>query len=172
MWKPKKWFCSTKVVEGLLAYIKIYFPPNVVEQNATKDKFSLPTWKLLFQILWSKRGILDHMFQPIIRWEKYGKHASRLQHLEKCILSQDCSVSICERNWSTFYMVQTKKRKRPLMQQMKRIVFAQVNIKVIEDLTSRVSLQELNLDTTSWNSQICWFVIRRKNLVFYSVLKD
>jgi hypothetical protein len=35
------------------------------------------------------------------------------------------------------------------MQQMKRIVFVQVNIKVIEDLTSRVSLQELNLDTTS-----------------------
>jgi hypothetical protein len=71
------------------------------------------------------------------------------QHLEKCILLQDCSVSICERNWSTFYMVQTKKRKRSLMQQMKRIVFVQVNIKVIEDLTSRVSLQELNLDTTS-----------------------
>jgi hypothetical protein len=46
-------------------------------------------------------------------------------------------------------MVQTKKRKRPLMQQMKRIVFVQVNIKVIEDLTSRVSLQELNFDTTS-----------------------
>lgn len=36
------------------------------------------------------------------------------------------------------------------MQQMKRIVFVQVNIKVIEeDLTSKVSLQELNLDTTS-----------------------
>jgi hypothetical protein len=33
------------------------------------------------------------------------------------------------------------------MQQMKRIVFVQVNL--IEDLTSRVSLQELNLDTTS-----------------------
>jgi hypothetical protein len=46
-------------------------------------------------------------------------------------------------------MVQTKERKRYLMQQMKRIVFVQVNFKVIEDLTSRVSLQELNLDTTS-----------------------
>jgi hypothetical protein len=46
-------------------------------------------------------------------------------------------------------MVQTKKRKRSLMQQMKRIVFVQVNLKVIEDLTSRVSLQELNLDTIS-----------------------
>jgi hypothetical protein len=45
-------------------------------------------------------------------------------------------------------MVQTKKGKRSLMQQMKRIAFVQVNIKVIEDLTSRVSLQELNLDTT------------------------
>jgi hypothetical protein len=71
------------------------------------------------------------------------------QHLEKCILPKDCSVSSCEQNWSTFYMVQTKKRKRSLMQQMKRIVFVQVNLKVIEDLTSRVSLQELNLHTTS-----------------------
>jgi hypothetical protein len=36
-----------------------------VEQNATKDKFSLPTSKLLFQIFWSKRGISDHMFQQL-----------------------------------------------------------------------------------------------------------
>jgi hypothetical protein len=93
------------------------------------------------------------------------------QHLEKCILPKDCSVSSCEQNWSTFYMVQTKKRKRSLMQQMKRIVFVQVNLKVIEDLTSRVSLQELNLHTTSWNYQTCWFVMRRKNLIFYSVTK-
>lgn len=57
------------------------------------------------------------------------------------------------------------------MQQMKRIVFVQVNLKVIEDLTFRVSLQELNLDTTSWNYQTCWFVMRRKNLIFYSVTK-
>lgn len=57
------------------------------------------------------------------------------------------------------------------MQQMKRIVFVQVNLKVIEDLTSRVSLQELNLDTTSWNYQTCWIVMRRKNLIFYSVIK-
>jgi hypothetical protein len=81
--KTKEWFYSTKVVEGLLAYIKISFPPNVVEQNAIKDKFSLPTSNLLFQILWSKRGISDHMFQPIRWWEKYGKHASRLSTLRK-----------------------------------------------------------------------------------------
>ncbi len=63
--KTKEWFYLTKVVEGLLAYIKISFPPKVVEQNATKDKFSLPTSKLLFQIFWSKRGISDHMFQQL-----------------------------------------------------------------------------------------------------------
>jgi hypothetical protein len=131
--KTKEWFYSSKVVEGLFTYIKISFLPNVVEQNAIKDKFSLPTSNLLFQILWSKRGISDHMFQPIRWWEKYGKHASRLQHLEKYILSQDWSVSICERNWSTLYMVQTKKRKRSLMQQMKRIVFVRVNLNAIED---------------------------------------
>jgi hypothetical protein len=115
-----------------------------------------------------KRHLGSHV-STIIWWEKYGTHASRLQHLEKCILSQGFSASICEQNWSTIYIVQTKKRKRSLMQQMKRIVFVQVNL--IEDLTSRVSLQELNLDTTSWNFQTCWFVMRRKNLIFYSMLK-
>ncbi|XLU53453.1 hypothetical protein S245_048101, partial [Arachis hypogaea] len=48
-------------------------------------------------------------------WESYGTGAPNLQKLAIHVLSQICSSSGCERNWSIFEHIHTKKRNRNLM---------------------------------------------------------
>lgn len=45
-------------------------------------------------------------------WETYGTDAPNLQKLAIRILSQTCSASGCERNWSVFEHIRSKKRNR------------------------------------------------------------
>lgn len=44
-------------------------------------------------------------------WETYGTEAPNLQKLAIQILSQTCSASGCERNWSVFEHIHSKKKK-------------------------------------------------------------
>ncbi|XP_072069452.1 uncharacterized protein [Arachis hypogaea] len=48
-------------------------------------------------------------------WKSYGTGAPNLQKLAVRVLSQTCSSSGCERNWSIFEHIHTKKRNRNLM---------------------------------------------------------
>ena len=51
----------------------------------------------------------EPMLAPVSLWEKFGRHIPKLQSLALKVLSQDCSSSVCEWNWSCFNLVQTKK---------------------------------------------------------------
>jgi hypothetical protein len=50
------------------------------------------------------------MLQLVSWWEKFGRHVLRLQIVVLGVLSHDCSASICEKNWSLWDQVETKKR--------------------------------------------------------------
>ncbi|KAK9938749.1 hypothetical protein M0R45_015470 [Rubus argutus] len=52
------------------------------------------------------------MRSPVFWWEKYGTHTLELMKFATRILSLTCSASGCERNWSTFEMIHTKRRNR------------------------------------------------------------
>jgi len=45
-------------------------------------------------------------------WENYGSTVPILQKMAIRVLSQTCSSSGCERNWSVFEKIHTKKRNR------------------------------------------------------------
>ena len=110
LWRTEGGNISHELQEGWISYIeKLCDGP--VQRNEIEDKL------LLFLC---KRGpfsrpkslLRDAMLKPVSWWAKYGRQVPHLQRIAICVLSQDCSSATSERNWSTFGLVQTKKKNR------------------------------------------------------------
>ncbi|XP_073114865.1 uncharacterized protein [Elaeis guineensis] len=63
-------------------------------------------------------------------WVTYGSCAPNLQKLAIRILSQTCSASGCERNWSIFEHIHSKKRNRLEHQRLNDLVFVHYNLRL------------------------------------------
>ncbi|XP_057864954.1 uncharacterized protein LOC131072720 [Cryptomeria japonica] len=61
-------------------------------------------------------------------WEDYGATTPNLQKLAIRILSQPCSASSCECNWSVFEAIHTKKRNRLTQKRLNDLVYVQYNL--------------------------------------------
>jgi hypothetical protein len=69
-----------------------------------------------------------HLFFALDEWWlTYGCSAPNLQKLAIRVLSQTCSASGCERNWSLFEHIHSKKRNRLEHQVMNDIAYVQCN---------------------------------------------
>ncbi|KAL9671968.1 hypothetical protein QQ045_009542 [Rhodiola kirilowii] len=75
-------------------------------------------------------------------WESYGCDAPNLQKLAIRILSQTCSSSGCERNWSVFEHIHSKKRNRLEHQKLNDLVYVRYNLR----LQQRKQLRHQNYD--------------------------
>jgi hypothetical protein len=63
-------------------------------------------------------------------WASYGTEAPDLKRLAIRILSQTCSASGCERNWSVFEHIHSKKRNRLEHQKLNDLVFVRYNLRL------------------------------------------
>ncbi|XP_027338045.1 uncharacterized protein LOC113851979 [Abrus precatorius] len=68
--------------------------------------------------------------QPTLWWESYGGDGKELQKVAMRILSLTCSATGCERNWSTFDQVHTKRRNRLEQQRLNALVFVKYNLQL------------------------------------------
>ncbi|XP_058208236.1 uncharacterized protein LOC131321250 [Rhododendron vialii] len=66
--------------------------------------------------------------QPGLWWESYGGCCKELQELATRVLSLTCSATGCERNWSTFQHIHSKKRNRLEAQRLNALVFVKYNL--------------------------------------------
>jgi len=108
LWKKEDGFVTPKLHEGWVSYtVAIFF--TMVDQNAIEDEL-LQFFRKERQF--ARKAVLfrDPMLQLVSWWEKFGRHVLRLQIVVLGVLSHDCSVSICEKNWSIWDKVETKKR--------------------------------------------------------------
>ncbi|XP_058729233.1 uncharacterized protein LOC131601436 [Vicia villosa] len=71
----------------------------------------------------------DEVF-PDQWWDTYGTEAPNLQKLAIWILSQTCSASGCERNWSVFEHIHSKKRNRLEHQKLNDLVYVCYNLRL------------------------------------------
>lgn len=67
---------------------------------------------------------------PIRWWDAYGGLAFEIQSFAKRIVSLCCSASGCERNWSMFEFIHTKKRNRLEHERLNKLVYIQYNRKM------------------------------------------
>ncbi|XP_039789048.1 uncharacterized protein LOC120655354 [Panicum virgatum] len=67
---------------------------------------------------------------PFDWWRSYGGRAIELQRFARRVVSLCASSSGCERNWSTFEFIHTKKRNRLLHKRLNSIAFVSYNRKM------------------------------------------
>ena len=135
---------SIEVYKGWVDYLNIACTDHVL-QNELEDSllrflrkegcFSTPATLLP-----------EPMLKPISWWEKYGREEPHLEHLAVHVLSQDCSSSASERNWSAWGLVQTKRRNWLSFSQMKKLVYVQTNLRILEN-SGGFQVQEVNPDS-------------------------
>jgi len=70
------------------------------------------------------------MFFAAQWWEAFGSHCPELQKFAIRILSQTCSATRCERNWSVFERIHTKKRNRLDQKWLNDLVYVQYNLRL------------------------------------------
>ncbi|XP_073023708.1 uncharacterized protein [Primulina eburnea] len=75
---------------------------------------------------------------PAEWWNDYGDDAPHLRKIAIKILSQTCSSSGCERNWSTWSLVHTKLRNRLAVEKLHKLVYVHYNMRLrVRNLTCR-----------------------------------
>jgi hypothetical protein len=96
------------------------------------------------------------MFFAANWWESFGSHCPQLQKFAIRVLSQTCSASGCERNWSVFERIHTKKRNRLEQKRLNDLVFVQYNLRLRRNqlLNKRPDTDPIVLDdvdpTSDW----------------------
>ncbi|XP_042480873.1 uncharacterized protein LOC122061586 isoform X1 [Macadamia integrifolia] len=79
---------------------------------------------------------------PGLWWEQYGDSAPGLQRVAVRILSQVCSASTFERNWSTFQQIHSEKRNRLDKETLNDLLYINYNLK----LESRIKGRPIETD--------------------------
>ncbi|XP_023731398.1 uncharacterized protein LOC111879161 [Lactuca sativa] len=99
---------------------------------------------------------------PVDWWDSYGADTPELRNFAMRILSLTCSSSGCERNWSAFEMVHSKRRNRLHQQKMNEFVYVMYNLKLNgkEEKKGKehdqTGLETLNLDDVSSDDE--WII--------------
>ena len=65
-------------------------------------------------------------------WSLYAADYPDLQRLAVRILSQTCSITQCDRNWSMFERIHLKKRNRLEHQRLNDLIFVHYNLRLQE----------------------------------------
>ncbi|CAI9272984.1 unnamed protein product [Lactuca saligna] len=81
---------------------------------------------------------------PYIWWRTYGIYTPLLQNFAITVLSHTCSASACERNWSAFDNLHSKKINCLLQQKLNDLVFIQYNIRLQRHYNSLKSNRSLD----------------------------
>lgn len=91
-------------------------------------------------------------------WEMFGNKVPNLQKIVVRILSQPCSASGCERNWSMFEHIHSKKRKRLAVQRLNDLVYVHYNLclhhkHILVTDTCPITLEEVD-PQAEWNTKV------------------
>ncbi|WOL06774.1 hypothetical protein Cni_G15508 [Canna indica] len=90
-----------------------------------------------------KMGLYKTLDRLSLWWNSYGEECKELQSLAIRVLSLTCSATGCERNWSVFDQIHSKRRNRLEQQRLNALVFVKYNLQ----LESRQKLREAKGDT-------------------------
>ncbi|XP_062099339.1 uncharacterized protein LOC133805231 isoform X2 [Humulus lupulus] len=79
---------------------------------------------------------------PVEWWDNFGDEVPELKSFATRVLGLTCSASACERNWSTFNQVHTKRRNRLSTKKMNSLVYIMYNKKLKHKFFKKQSRRE------------------------------
>ena len=66
-------------------------------------------------------------------WQQFGSHAPELQHIAVRLLSQVSSACACERNWSTFDFIHSRRRNQLKVERAFKLVYIFTNLRLLDN---------------------------------------
>uniref|UniRef100_A0A0A9F158 HAT C-terminal dimerisation domain-containing protein n=1 Tax=Arundo donax TaxID=35708 RepID=A0A0A9F158_ARUDO len=122
-------FESEDVMDGFIGAVETYYHGDYDKQsqvlNEDLHKFKDQVGHFGKHV--AKAGCKDYDFSPAKWWGNYGTQVPTLQKMAIRILSLTSSASGCERNWSCFEGIHTKKRNRLTCERVEQLVFVRFN---------------------------------------------
>ncbi|KAL6495777.1 hypothetical protein OROGR_030340 [Orobanche gracilis] len=138
---------ETEVKEGLFSCIK-RLSRDEKEEVGIHNELVLYTKALkLFGISMAIK--MRDTYAPAHWWSQYGTSAPTLQKFVIKVLSVTCSSSGCERNWSVFEHLHSKKRNRLDQQKLNDLVFIKYNRALRRRYDCRDTIDPIILDEIS-----------------------
>lgn len=134
LWKrsgPEQ-FHDRELEDGWFEYLQ-RITPDVAEQQACNDELMIFRRDRLTYQRAVTQDRVGHL-RPVSWWDKYGGCTPRLQRIALRVLSQDCTSAACERNWSIYSLIHTKKRNRLSTEQLERLVFVHSNLRLLDNM--------------------------------------
>ncbi|CAH9133614.1 unnamed protein product [Cuscuta epithymum] len=121
------------VTNNLITCVEKFFPDEQMQHHVINVELQKYTQKEgAFGRKLAISGCLnnDSSYNPVTWWDFYGNETPNLKFMAKRILGLTTSSSGCERNWSTFEGIHTKKRNRLDSTRMKNLVYVQFNARL------------------------------------------
>ncbi|KAL6495776.1 hypothetical protein OROGR_030339 [Orobanche gracilis] len=129
-----------EVKVGLLTCMTKLYPDPRLQEKIDLQMDAFRRRKGLFGFEAAKRTCKKR--SPVDWWLQYGDETPELQGFAVRILSLTCSSSACERNWSTFNQIHTKKRNRLSTIKLNKLVYVLYNKRLKLRWLKKASLKE------------------------------
>ncbi|XP_058223526.1 uncharacterized protein LOC131333175 [Rhododendron vialii] len=124
-------------MDGVLTCVEAFFPDdvNVQDEVINRELLKYKNKEGGFGRPLAAMGCATNndSYDPVGWWSNYGNHTPNLKRMATRILSLTSSSSGCERNWSTFEGIHTKKRNRLDATRLNNLVYVQFNVKLINN---------------------------------------
>lgn len=136
IWREKNPDSDKEVHDGLMDVMERFTKFDVEKQGILCDELDI--YKSMAGTF--ARAIAKdqkRMHQGVKWWETFGAHTPKLQQLALRVLSQGTCASPCERNWSTFSLIHTKRRNRLLPKNTEKLVYIHTNLRLISKIKER-----------------------------------
>ena len=138
---------SDQVSSGLQALesfndvVELFYPDDM--QKQAKAATQMAAFRNREGTQW-KRGYLEAsavILDAHSWWQQFGSHAPELQHIAVRLLSQVSSACTCERIWSTFDFIHSRRRNRLHVDRATKLVYIFTNLRLL-DKESKDTLQD------------------------------
>ncbi|VFQ82282.1 unnamed protein product [Cuscuta campestris] len=144
---------NEEVVEGFYKVLEKLIPDTKIQDNITNELISYRKAEGIMGYNIAKR---QRTSKPAVEWWRaYGGSVPFLQKFAIKILSLTCSALGCERNWSFFEHVHSKKRKRLDQTRLNDLLFVKYNRALkrhhkLEDLIDPMCLDKIDECSDEW----------------------
>eukprot|EP00253_Pinus_taeda_P026074 PITA_26074 len=139
-----------EVMRGVMICIEKMFPDQDIQDeiNIQQDMYKEASGMFGFN---SSQRLKDKKM-PSHWWIDCGAEAPQLQEFAIRVLSQPCSASSCERNWSVFQHIHRKKRNKLEHERLEKLVFIYYNLRMLTKQMQPKDTDPILLDTIDLES--------------------
>ena len=137
IWTGNSQEINNELNTGWMTTIMRYASGNQDLQNALIDEFYAYRKQTcnMFRLPFAKD--INRMKNPVMWWETFGTATPNLMKLAIRVLSQGSSASPCERNWSTFSLIHTRRRNRLSPCHVEKLVYLHTNLRLLKRIKER-----------------------------------